>query len=201
MLDTSVANYAASAVTGSCSAISDEKCCYFWGDGGTPTKFVFNTHTFSNLGVTQALDRNAGLGNYNDRPGSLFGPEYIRQTYYGSGSNLNVSPGAHGQQKGINSKLGKGYAGNEGSYNGGYNLRRFVFSTETYTTVAKPIGNCGEENFDMGQDHQYMMGCYDGAQNNRGWRFTYSTDTGYELGSGSLRTGVAGGSSGHCVWK
>lgn len=61
--------------------------------------------------------------------------------------------------------------------------------------------NSGEENLDMGQAHQYMMGMYDGAQNNRGWKWTYATNSGSELGSGSVRTGVPGGSSGHCVWR
>jgi len=106
------------------------------------------------------------------------------------------------QQKGISSKFGIGYAGNEGSYMGGYNLRRTNYGTDTTAgTIPKPIGNCGEENLDMGQHHQYMMGMYDGAQNNRGWKFAYTTDNGYELGAGSVRTGVAGGSSGHCAWK
>lgn len=116
---------------------------------------------------------------------------------YTSGNMLT-----HPQQKGISSKLQKGYIGNEGTYNGGYNLRRISFVTDTSLgTIAKPIGNSGEENFDMGQAHQYMMGMYDGVQNNRGWKFSYSTESGAELGAGSLRTGVAGGSSGQCVWK
>ena len=110
--------------------------------------------------------------------------------------------GFHGQQKGINSKIGKGYMGNEGSYNGGYNLRRITFSNNTNQgNVSKPIGNCGEENFDMGQSWQYMMGMYDGLQNNRGWKFNYTTDSGHELGTGSVRTGIPGGSSGHCFWR
>jgi hypothetical protein len=109
---------------------------------------------------------------------------------------------AHGQQRGISSKDGKGYAGNEGSWNGGFNLRRFSFATDTqFGTSPKPVGNSGEENFDMGQDRQYMMGMYDGAQNNRGWRFNYSTDSGFELGAGSVRTGLPGGSSGVCFWR
>lgn len=110
--------------------------------------------------------------------------------------------GNSGQQKGISSKHGVGYAGNEGTYNGGYNLRRMNYTTGTATTtVPKPHANCGEENFDMGQHHQYCMGQYDGAQNNRGWKFSYTTDNGYELGAGSVRTGVPGGSSGHCAWR
>ena len=117
-------------------------------------------------------------------------------------TGMGTVRGFHSQQKGISSKIGKGYCGNEGSYNAGYNLRRFQFSNETSLgNVSKPIGNSGEENFDMGQAHQYMMGMYDGLQNNRGWKFTYSTDSGYELSSGSVRTGVPGGSSGYCSWK
>ncbi|NBP00979.1 MAG: hypothetical protein EBU90_12750 [Proteobacteria bacterium] len=154
------------------SAISDESFCFFWGGGNT--RLTFATNTYQNLGT----------------------PDSTNITVRGSSI-----AGSDGQQKGICSKLGRGYMGNEGTYNGGYNLRRWICATETYTTVAKPIGNTGEENFDMGQEKQYMMGCYDGDQNNRGWKFTYATDSGFELGAGSVRTGVPGGSSGHCVWK
>lgn len=110
--------------------------------------------------------------------------------------------GAHSQQKGISSKVGKGYAGNEGSYNGGYNLRRWSNANDTNIgNVAKPHPNCGEENFTLGQDHQYMLGNYDGAQNNTSWKFFYSTDTGTTSVSG-LNPGVnAGTSSGHCGWR
>ena len=110
--------------------------------------------------------------------------------------------GAHGQQKGLCSKVGKGYVGNEGVYAGGYNLRRWQHSNDTNIgNVSKPVGNCGEENFDMGQDWQYMMGCYDGLQNNRGWKFAYATDSGSELSGGSLRSGQPGSSSGRGSWK
>ena len=109
---------------------------------------------------------------------------------------------AHGQQKGINSKLARGWAGNEGSYSGGYNFRRWDFSTETVLgTVAKPMGNTGEENYDMGQAHQYCHGNYDGVQNNRSHKFYYNTETGSELSGSSVRTGVPGGSSGHGYWR
>ena len=129
-----------------------------------------------------------------------------RKFTFSTGTTVTIStpsnkPGLNSQQKGFADKLGYGYAGNEGSYNGGNNLRVWNYSTESYTTVAKPIVNSGEENLDMGQAHQYMMGMYDGAQNNRGWKWTYATNSGSELGSGSVRTGVPGGSSGHCVWR
>jgi hypothetical protein len=110
---------------------------------------------------------------------------------------------AHGQQKGISSKVGKGYAGNEGSYNGGYNLRRWTLSNDTNIgTVAKPHPNCGEENFTMGQDWQYMLGVYDGTgQTNNSWKFYYATDSGSNSVSG-LNPGVnAGTSSGVNGWR
>lgn len=110
--------------------------------------------------------------------------------------------GANNQQKAINSKLYKGYAGNEGTYNGGYNFRRTDMTTNTTQgTVAKVEGNTGEENFDMGQDQQYMLGNYNGAQTNNGHKFFYATDAGFTLGAGSVRTGVPGGSSGATGWK
>ena len=104
--------------------------------------------------------------------------------------------GYWGQQKGISSKLNYLYAGNEGGYNGGYYLRRWSVATETNVgNVSKPIGNCGEENFDMGQDHQYCMGNYDGSQNRRAWSYSYITDSGYEGGSSMQPQGPAGRSS------
>jgi hypothetical protein len=181
--------------------------------GGGPTDVdVFNMTTETVLGA-QGLTSMGGQPSYqygvsaisDETKGFVWGDANQKLTF-GTGAAATISTGAisasNSQQKGINSKLGKGYCGNEGDYNGGYNLRRWQFSTETSLgTVAKPVGNSGEENFDMGQAHQYMYGMYDGAQNNRGWRFSYTTETGTELGSGSIRTGVPGGSSGACAWK
>ena len=185
--------------------------------GGSTAIDVFNLTTevmSNNIGAASNTTGNTaelgGTGSVSDLTACYFWGAGSTKLVFSTGTALSYGAygiagltnlgGAHGQQKGINSKLGRGYAGNEGSYAGGYNLRRMVFATDTYTTIAKPIGNSGEENLDMGQTKQYLMGMYDGAQNNRGWRFTYSTDTGIELGAGSVRTGVPGGSSGHCVW-
>ena len=108
-----------------------------------------------------------------------------------------------GQQKGISSKLGFGFCGNEGTYNGGYNLRTWYLANESNIgTVSKPHANCGEENFTMGQDWQYMIGCYDGTgQTNNSWKFTYATRTGSENPSGLAPTAHAGQSSGHFGWR
>jgi hypothetical protein len=170
------------------AGISGEEHAYVYGSNGAG-KFVFSTGMAYNI-VSGAYIATPPDDRITNNLFRIYAPN---------------KPGdltTHAQQKGINSKIGRGWFGNEGSYNGGYNLRRIQFSTDSSLgTVAKPIGNSGEENFDMGQTKQYMLGCYDGAQNNRTWRFTYSTESGSELGAGSTRTGVPGGSSGHCVWK
>lgn len=172
---------------GGTSAISGETHGYVY--GGTAARINFSTGTaYANLANADWI---VMINNQNQWPLRLYRPN--------GGTGFLVTSG---QQKGINSKVGKGYFGNEGTYNGGYNLRRIQFATDTNLgNVSKPVGNSGEENFDMGQAHQYMMGMYDGAQNNRGWKFSYSTDSGSELGAGSIRTGIAGSSSGHCIWK
>lgn len=105
-------------------------------------------------------------------------------------------------QKGWSSKLGYGYGG------AANNLQawKWSYATESVSsTINKPItsGSVQEENFDMGQDHNYMLGMYDGAQNNRAWRFNYATDTGFEGGAGMQpsASGIAGRSSGDCAWR
>jgi len=112
------------------------------------------------------------------------------------------SPSADATQKGWSSKLGYGYGGGTNNLT----ARKWMYSTESVsTTVNKPItsGSVQEENFDLGQDHNYMIGMYDGAQNNRAWRWNYATDSGFEGGSGMQpnASGIAGRSSGTCAWR
>jgi hypothetical protein len=184
--------------------------------GGTADVDIFNLMTETMLSTDPGPNTNLAGSNEMSGVGTLSGEDvgyawsssaakdkltFATMTSYTVAAGAIY--GAHDQQKGINSKLNRGWCGGDGSYSGGYILNRWNFTTETTlgSAVSKPIGNSGEENLDMGQFFQYMMGMYDGAQNNRGWKFTYSTESGVELGSGSVRTGPAGGSSGHCVWK
>ena len=115
-----------------------------------------------------------------------------------------TTPGAHQQQKSVQSKLTNCYAGNEGSYSGGNSMRRTNMLTNfTSGTVAKPPGctNSGEENLTMGQEHQYMLGMYNGLQNNISWKFTYATETGFQGGASMEPKGKGGSSSGVCAWR
>ena len=208
-------------VGGSLTMLNSRNCCatiwketqYAWIIGGGATAVDVLNLTTNTMLANQSITSMAGDSYQSgvscisdETKGFVWGDQNHKFTFStGASVSINTSgaiSGSGSQQKGISSKIRKGWNGNEGSYNGGYNLKRWDLTTETSLgTVVKPVGNSGEENFDMGQDHQYMMGCYDGAQNNRGWKFSYTTETGYELGTGSVRTGVAGGSSGACAWK
>ena len=161
--------------------------------GGAPY-ITTTTSITSTLGASGFSDENYGYG---------YGSESGNKCFFATDIFITTTHwGVSGQQKGISSKVGKGYCGNEGTYNGGYNLRRWDMFTETNIgNVAKPEGNTGEENFTLGQDWQYMLGNYNGLQNNNSWKFTYATDTGVTNPAG-LSPGVnAGTSSGHCGWR
>jgi hypothetical protein len=137
--------------------------------------------------------------HYGDGNGTSAG---VKFTFATETQSTGTIYGAHGQQKGISSKRTYLYTGNEGDYAGGYNLRRWNVATESNVgNVSKPIGNCGEENFDMGQDWQFMLGNYNGSQNNRSWRWNYTTDSGYEGGSGMQSKGVGGRSSAYSAQR
>jgi len=125
---------------------------------------------------------------------------FATRTARGSPSS---QPSNHHQQKSVQSKMNYGWAGNEGSYSGGYNLRKTNFATHqaNVSTHSKPRGNCGEENYTMGQDWQYMLGNYDGSQNNGSWKWYYYTDSGVNVGSTTEPKGKGGSSSGACAWR
>lgn len=204
------ANYMAQARNDAGTAFKEHQYVHIL-SGGNTDKFNFTTETSALSGLAIQADGTGGgvqaivdenyAGLYGDATYNTL--QYATDTIAADRVNTTATSwGNHNQQKPINSKNRKGYGGNEGTYNAGYNWRVHDMITSTQEkTVAKIMGDSGEENFDMGQDHQYCMGQYDGAQNNRGHKLFYATDSGYELGAGSLRTGVAGGSSGGCVWK
>lgn len=139
--------------------------------------------------------------------------KFVYSTETESTPTANI--GWHSQQKGVSSKNGFGWAGNEGSYSGGNLFRKTQYSTETVVSSAvnKPVTNSGEENLDVGQDKQFMMGMYNGAQNNIAWRFTYATDSGAQGGTAMEPRGtqsgtgsspgvaIPGRSSGHSWWR
>ena len=187
-----------------CATVFEEhnKCWISGGGNASIDRFNFWTETMATSTLGGGLS--GFLASFSDQYYGFWGNEGGTQkfTYATETPVASTSYFSHSQQKGISSKMRKGYCGNEGSYNGGYNLRRWSFPTDTNIgNVAKPDLDCGEENFTMGQDWQYMLGQYNGAQNNNNWKFYYATDTGTANVAGLSPTAQAGQSSGHCAWR
>lgn len=117
----------------------------------------------------------------------------------------SLQPGAHYQQKSLQSKLTSCYAGHEGSWSGGYNLRRNNMITNTTTqpaiTKAPNSTSCGEENYTMGQDWMYCLGQYNGLQNNISFKFTYATEVGASGSATMEPKGKNGLSSAVTAWR
>ena len=116
-----------------------------------------------------------------------------------------TAPGNHHQQKSVMSKYTYSYAGNEGEYAGGATYRKTNMYTDITTTatpaIDKPWNACGEENYTLGQDWQYMLGQHDpSGQNTRSHKFTYATETGVQGGAGLEPKGHQGCSSGVTGW-
>jgi hypothetical protein len=117
-------------------------------------------------------------------------------------SSRATQPSAYHQQKSVQSKGQYNYAGAQGSYNGGYTyLQTNMYTNSTSGSVNKPHGNCGEENYTMGQDWQYMIGTYDGnGQTNNSHKFYYATQTGFAGGASLQPKGIPGMSSASTMW-
>lgn len=181
---------------------------YFcWMSGGSSAVIEeFNLTTGVISSATATWSTADAWGMSHEAQGLFFTNESASVFVYATRTSIvrgGTAPSAHHQQKTVNSKGNFCYAGNEGTYNGGYNLRRTnMYVNTTVGTTAKPIGNCGEENFTMGQEHQYMIGNYDGGgQNNGSWRFNYATETGWVGGTTMQPKGHLGSSSATNAWR
>jgi hypothetical protein len=205
---------------------------YSWQNGNQAAtnyqKFNLTTQQAAGTVATSLTQGGTGAGaHFSELFGYFWGDDaasgnkrkFVYATETESTPAANI--GHHGQQKGITTKVGKGYAGNEGSYGEGNNFRITNYATETVSgTVAKPIANHGEENFVCGQDWGYALGIYENpgaGQTNGSYRVNYTTNVGTVLGasgqpggtaSGTGATGtccpsglIGGRSSGHCYWR
>ena len=187
-----------------CATVHQEHDRCWISGGGNASIDRFNMWTETMATSTLSGGLSGFLASFSDQYYGFWGNEGGTQkvTFATETPASHTTYFVHSQQKGISSKMRKGYCGNEGDYAGGYNLRRWYFPTDTNIgNVAKPDTNCGEENFTLGQDWQYMLGQYNGAQNNNSWKFYYATDNGTANPAGLSPTAQAGQSSGHCGWR
>jgi hypothetical protein len=101
-----------------------------------------------------------------------------------------------GWGSGNGSKYGHHYIGTSSNVT----LPKARFSDSTGATLANfnKVRAYGEDNCMMGQDNGYVLGHYDGQQNNHTIRQSYSTDSEVTLGSAAQPKGHYGQSSGAC---
>lgn len=181
---------------------SNRTKAYYNGEGiGTTLKFTFATEGYSNLGTGNGGHCAGVSGEFKGLWWFGQPTNYAMRVTYATDTPAAISfyGGAHGQQKGLSSKVGIGYGGNEGDYAGGYNHRKINITNETYGTIGKMMSNMGEENYGMTQDNGYCLGQYNGAQNNLCGRIVYASDATAQLAT--TVQGHPGASSGHCFWR
>jgi len=179
---------------------------YAWFSGGDATRIEeYNMTTKTLVGTLSPTYASGAIwGMSHERFGIFYQSNAASNWNFATRQILGRSgtaPSAHHQQKSVMSKFTYAWAGNEGSYRSGYNFRKTNMITNiTSGTISKPVGDSGEENFTLGQDHQYMLGMYNGNQNNISWRFNYQTETGFQGGATMEPKGHDGMSSAVAAW-
>jgi len=173
---------------------------WFAGDGSSAVE-KYNMTTKTALGtINQNYRTGSTWGMSTETYGLMYTTENAETFTFATetlSSRGGTAPSNHHQQKAINSKDQYAWAGNEGTYRGGNNFRRTNWATNTTSgTVPKPVTDSGEENLSLGQDHQYMLGMYNGNQNNISWKWIYATESGFRGASSMEPKGKPGASSG-----
>ncbi len=119
---------------------------------------------------------------------------WANSTWSGTGSWGGYSKDRHCKIQ--STKWGHHYIGTGNNVTAG----KARFSDATGSTVANfnKVRSYGEDNSEDGQDHGYIMGHFDGQQNNHTIKQTHSSDTETTMGAGCMPKGHYGQSSGAC---
>jgi hypothetical protein len=180
---------------------------YAWMSGGDATRIEeYNLTTKTLVGTLAPTYASGAIWGISHENIGIFYTSESASTWTFATRTIaargGTAPSAHHQQKSIQSKHSFAYCGNQGTYNGGNNLRRtnMVTNVTTVPGLNKIVQNSGEENLTLGNDHQYMLGMYNGLQNNISWRFNYATESGFTGATSMEPKGKAGMSSAVCGW-
>lgn len=179
----------------------DFKYAYVCGDNGdSPDRFDLTTDTVTTIpgsGGSGGNNPACGYGENNGMykqggNGYLF--DFATQAWSGWGS----APGTDGTNKTVSTRKGFSYWNEAGGYRTNTAMtRRTISSGSNLASVGKPA-TTGEETFHTGMDYGFMNGMYDGAQNNTGGSFNYSTHS-FTLSSSLNSTGPGGRASGAAI--
>ncbi len=106
------------------------------------------------------------------------------------------APGGDGWKKILSTMIGHMYVG---TGNNNQNGNQKCDDTTGIQTRGLDFGRTGEENFQMGMRKGYMLGNYNGSQNNNTYKVNYNTDQYNNLGGTTEPKGHGGMSSAHCA--
>jgi len=109
-------------------------------------------------------------------------------------SSAGLSVGTDGWGKALPTKDGKAYVKNVGNIGSSTYTINDTTGSNINTSLNMPE-NCGEENFQTGQNWGYSLGNYNGVQNNNTHKFVHATDSITTMGSDTQPKGHAGMSS------
>ena len=182
---------------GGCFSGIETQVGYEFGSGSTVGKLHFPTEVmYSITGANSSSDHYSGSEGENY--GFIAAANVRHRMAFSSDTFSAVSSpfNTHGICKQLSSKHGKNYSGTGVNVTSGF----CTFNNETGVIITSysKLAAWGEENYEMGQDWGYMLGNFNGQQNNMTWKYTYSTDAQVAMGFSTQPKGHFGQSSGAC---
>ena len=170
---------------------------YSGGSSTTGGKMHFPTEVMYNITFpTSSTGQWAGGEGENYGFISIAGTRYRMAFSNDAFSSVSASWSPDGWCKILSSKHGHNYSGNGANVTLG--IVKFNNDTGSDITSFNKLSSTGEENYEMGQDWGYMLGNFNGQQNNMTWKYTYSTDAQVAMGFSTQPKGHFGQSSGAC---
>ena len=142
-------------------------------------------------------DHTASCGDEDNTWASFSGSRHTCNQNNDSWSGWSANAAPDGVCKFLPTKYGHFYAGTGNNVTSPWT--KYNGSNGGGIKNGQKVRSYGEENFEMGQDHGYMMGQYDGQQNNHTTKWDYTTDVETNMGPTTRPKGHYGQSSGGCA--
>jgi hypothetical protein len=168
------------------------------GAATTTNKLHFGTEIMYSTTASPAGGFSSGIGGQNGAFWSFSGTKRYMTFSNDTYNAWTSSASADGWGKFLSTKKGFHY-GSVGTSS--VHANQIKFSDVTQTDIGSAwakIRPYAEENCQMGQEHGYVLGHHDGAQNNHTIKYNYSTDAQTTLGALAMPKGHYGQSSGVC---
>tara|TARA_B100000700_G_C15056302_1_gene863018 strand:+ start:2546 stop:3679 length:1134 start_codon:yes stop_codon:yes gene_type:complete len=179
----------------------DFKYAYVCGNNNNnPDRYDLTNDSVTTVGGSSSTGGDNPACGYGETKGWYkqggTGHEFVWATQ--TWSSWSSAPGTDGTNKTWSSRLGYMYWNTGGGYQTNSNMSRRDDTTGSeLNQVGKP-GTTGEETFHTGMTHGFMVGMYNGSQNNTGGQMDFST---HSFGwNGSLNSqGTPGRASGAAI--